>query len=115
VASGTIRNVTELTDNEWMRFALIRIREIVDRPDMTADELRIYTLATSALTGGDPVIPLHRRPPLRAVGAARSPGADAPDPTRAAARDASRLCRICGSEWPLQGRAEHVLGCPMTA
>jgi hypothetical protein len=79
-----------LTSTVWMHYALTRIRALVDRPreDMTDDELRIYTLATAALAGGEPIIPLVER-------------------------GAARLCRICGAEWPLRGHAAHVAGCPI--
>lgn len=79
-----------LTRDVWMRYALVRIRELVDKPraDMTDTELSIYTFATAALSGGEPIIPLVQR-------------------------GASRLCRVCGAEWPLRGAAEHVAGCPI--
>lgn len=86
-----------LTREVWMRYALVRIRELVDKPhaEMTETELSIYTFATAALSGGQPIIPLGT-PDLHAVGAERA-----------------RLCRVCGAEWPLRGAAEHVAGCPI--
>ncbi len=79
-----------LTTDVWMRYALVRIRELVDKPraEMSDAELSIYTFATSALSGGQPIIPLIER-------------------------GAARLCRVCGAEWPLRGAAEHVVGCPI--
>ncbi|WP_300016437.1 hypothetical protein [Pseudonocardia sp.] len=79
-----------LTTDIWMRYALVRIRELVDKPraDMTDTELSIYTFATAALSGGPPIIPLIER-------------------------GAARLCRVCGAEWPLRMPAEHVAGCPV--
>jgi hypothetical protein len=81
-----------LTTDVWMHYALTRIRAIVDKPReaMTDAELSIYTFATAALTGGEPVIPLIER-------------------------GAARLCRVCGAEWPLRGPAAHVAGCPVRA
>lgn len=86
-----------LTREIWMRYALVRIRELVDKPraEMTDTELSIYTFATAALSGGEPIIPLGA-PGLHAVGTERA-----------------RLCRVCGAEWPLRGAAEHVAGCPI--
>ncbi|GAA3219962.1 hypothetical protein GCM10017691_03840 [Pseudonocardia petroleophila] len=86
-----------LTREVWMRYALVRIQELVDKPraDMTDTELAIYTFATAALSGGQPIVPLG------------SPGLRAVEPARA------RLCRVCGAEWPLRGAAEHVAGCPI--
>lgn len=80
-----------LTTAAWMHYALVRIRELVDKPrtEMTDDELAVYALATNALTGGDPVVPLV-------------------DGRRA------RLCRVCGKQWGLRERAEHRPGCPVT-
>jgi hypothetical protein len=79
-----------LTSAVWMHYALIRIRALVDKPreDMTDEELAIYRLATAALSGGEPIIPLIQR-------------------------GASRLCRVCGAEWPLRTAAEHMVGCPI--
>jgi hypothetical protein len=75
----------------WSRYALTRIRAVVDRPreDMTDDDLTIYTLASNALAGGDPTIALF----------ARGPG--------------HRLCRICGAEWSSLMLPDHVAGCPL--
>lgn len=80
-----------LTNTVWMHYALTRIRALVDKPReaMTDDELTIYTFATAALTGGDPIIPMIER-------------------------GAARLCRVCGAEWPLREPAEHIGGCPVT-
>ena len=77
---------------EWMRYALTRIRNVVDRPreDMSEDQLTIYTFAQNALAGGDPVI--------RVV--ARGPGVC--------------LCRLCLAEWNDATSADHVHGCPMS-
>lgn len=74
-----------------MRYALVRIRELVDKPRevMTDDELSIFTFASGALAGGEPIIPLIER-------------------------GASWLCRVCGAEWPRRMPAEHVIGCPAT-
>lgn len=79
-----------LTSAVWMHYALTRIRALVDKPreEMTDDELSIYRLATAALSGGEPIIPL--------IG-----------------RGASRLCRVCGAEWPLRNPAAHMVGCPI--
>jgi hypothetical protein len=79
-----------LTSAVWMHYALTRIRALVDKPReaMTDTELSIYTFATAALTGGEPIIPLIDR-------------------------GASRLCRVCGAEWPLRTPAEHIAGCPV--
>jgi hypothetical protein len=81
----------QLTTNAWMHYALLRIRELVDKPraEMTDAELAVYALATNALTGGEPVIPLV-------------------DGRRA------RLCRVCGEQWGLRDRAAHRAGCPVT-
>jgi hypothetical protein len=79
-----------LTSAVWMHYALTRIRALVDKPrdDMTDEELAIYRLATAALCGGEPIIPLIER-------------------------GASRLCRVCGAEWPLRTAAAHMVGCPI--
>jgi len=79
-----------LTSSVWMQYALTRIRALVDKPraEMTDTELAVYTFATNALTGGEPVIPLVDG-------------------------HAARLCRICGAEWGLRAPAEHVAGCPV--
>lgn len=91
-----------LTREVWMRYALVRIQELVDKPraDMTDTELAIYTFATAALSGGQPIIPLGT-PGLRSV------------ENGSAETDRARLCRVCGAEWPLRGAAEHVAGCPI--
>jgi hypothetical protein len=75
----------------WSRYALGRIRVVVDKPreDMTDDELTVYTHAASALAGGDPTIALF----------VRGPG--------------HRLCRICGAEWSSLMPPDHVAGCPL--
>ena len=75
----------------WLKYALQRIQQLVDKPreQMSDDELIIYTFASNALAGGDPVIALF----------ARGPG--------------HRLCRICGAEWSEAREAEHVSGCPL--
>lgn len=75
----------------WTRYALQRIQQLVDRPreQMTDDQLSIYTFASNALAGGDPVIAMF----------ARGPG--------------HRLCRICGAEWNEAREGEHVSGCPL--
>ncbi|SHL18113.1 hypothetical protein SAMN05443637_12041 [Pseudonocardia thermophila] len=82
-----------LTRAAWMQYALMRIRELVDKPrsEMTDAELAVYTLANNALTGGDPVVPL------------------------ADGENASRMCRVCGERWGLKSPAAHHLGCPVTA
>ena len=82
----------EVSSQEWMRYALTRIRTLVDRPreDMSEDELSIFTFAQNALAGGDPV--------MRVI--ARGPG--------------MQLCRICLAEWNQHGLADHVHGCPMS-
>lgn len=103
-----------LTRDVWMRYALVRIRELVDKPraDMTDTELSIYTFATAALSGGEPIIPLAASS-LHSVGPR---GTAAPDDAAASSpgqRGAVRLCRVCGAEWPLRGAAEHVAGCPI--
>ena len=81
----------QLTTAAWMHYALLRIRELVDKPraEMTDAELAVYALANNALTGGDPVIPLVDG-------------------------ESARLCRVCGSRWGLRERAEHRPGCPVT-
>lgn len=81
----------QVSSEDWMRYALTRIRNLVDRPreDMSEDVLSIYTFAQNALAGGDPVMRLI----------ARGPGV--------------RLCRICLAEWNERIAADHVHGCPM--
>jgi hypothetical protein len=83
--NGTVRAA------DWMRYALRRIRTLVDRPreEMTEDELSIFTFAQNALAGGDPVIRVF----------ARGPGI--------------RMCRICLAEWNESLPADHVHGCPL--
>lgn len=83
----------QVSPQDWMRYALTRIRTHVDRPreDMSEDELSIFTFAQNALAGGDPVI--------RVIG--RGPGV--------------QLCRICLAEWHERGSADHVHGCPLSA
>lgn len=84
--------MTGRDDNpDWMRYALVRIRDLVDRPreDMSDDQLSIYTFAQNALAGGEPVI--------RLLG--RGPGV--------------HLCRICLAEWNVALPADHVHGCPL--
>ena len=75
----------------WSRYALTRIRDLVDKPraEMTDTELSIYSYAASALAGGDPVI----------TAVERGPG--------------HRLCRVCGAEWGSLMTADHVAGCPI--
>ena len=75
----------------WTTYALQRIQRLVNKPreKMTDDELSIYTFASNALAGGDPVIAMF----------ARGPG--------------HRLCRVCGAEWSEQREPEHVSGCPV--
>lgn len=82
----------QVSSDEWMRYALIRIRNLVDRPreDMSEEQHSIYTFAQNALAGGDPV--------LRLI--ARGPGV--------------HLCRICLAEWSDVMAADHVHGCPMS-
>lgn len=82
----------QISREDWMRYALIRIRTLVDRPryEMSEDELSIYTFAQNALAGGNPVMRLI----------ARGPGV--------------RLCRICLAEWSEVVAADHVHGCPMS-
>lgn len=82
----------QVSTEDWMRYALTRIRGYVDRPreDMSEDELSIFTFVQNALAGGDPV--------MRVI--ARGPG--------------MRLCRICLAEWNDLGSADHVHGCPMS-
>lgn len=83
--SATVRPV------DWLRYALQRIRTLVDRPraDMSEDELSIFTFAQNALAGGDPVIRVFER----------GPGV--------------RMCRICLAEWNEHLPADHVHGCPL--
>lgn len=80
----------EISVEAWMRYALLRIRNLVDLPRerMTEDQLTIYTFAQNALAGGEPVIRLF----------ARGPGI--------------RLCRLCLAEWNEFLPADHVQGCP---
>lgn len=75
----------------WMRYALQRIRDLVDKPreSMTDDELSVYTFAQNALAGGEPVMRLL----------ARGPGV--------------QLCRLCLAEWSAAMVADHVHGCPL--
>ncbi|MEO6702307.1 MAG: hypothetical protein ABI140_01200 [Jatrophihabitantaceae bacterium] len=77
-------------ERAWTRYALARIQALVNKPreDMTDIELSIYTHASGALAGGDPVIALF----------ARGPG--------------HRLCRVCGAEWSMLMAPEHVADCP---
>ena len=76
---------------DWMRYALHRIRTLVDRPreQLSDDELSIFTFAQNALVGGEPVIRLF----------ARGPGV--------------RMCRLCLAEWNESVSADHVHGCPL--
>jgi hypothetical protein len=76
---------------EWARYSLTRIRRLVDKPreDMTDDELSIFTFASNALAGGDPIIPNFDRGP------------------------GHRLCRVCGAEWASTMLADHISGCPV--
>lgn len=86
--------MTEQVSTEaWMRYALQRIRTVVDRPReaMSEDELTIFTFAQNALASGDPV--------MRAI--ARGPGV--------------RMCRVCLAEWNETVPADHVYGCPLSA
>jgi hypothetical protein len=75
----------------WARYALTRIQQLTDkdRDTMSDDELSVYTYASNALAGGDPVIAFF----------ARGPG--------------HRLCRVCGAEWSSVMAADHVSGCPV--
>jgi hypothetical protein len=74
----------------WLVYALTRIQQLVDIPreKMTDDQLSVYTFASNALAGGDPVIAFVDRGPGR------------------------RLCRLCLAEWSASGVADHVHGCP---
>jgi hypothetical protein len=74
----------------WLVYALTRIQRLVDLPreHMTDDQLSVYTFASNALAGGDPVIAFVDRGPGR------------------------RLCRLCLAEWSAVGVADHVHGCP---
>lgn len=82
----------ELSELTWARYALTRIRELVDksRDEMSDAEFSIFTHASTALAGGDPVIALI----------ARGPG--------------HRLCRVCGAEWGPLMNPDHVSGCPIS-
>jgi hypothetical protein len=82
--------MAEVTAQEWAAYSLTRIRKLVDKPreDMTDDELSIFTFASNALAGGDPVIATFERGP------------------------GHRLCRVCGAEWARGMNADHVSGCP---
>lgn len=82
---------TTVDEVAWMRYALTRIRLLVDKPreQMSDDELSIFTFAQNARAGGDPVI----------AAPARGPGA--------------RLCRVCLAEWTTRSSADHVHGCPL--
>jgi hypothetical protein len=75
----------------WLVYALTRIQKLVDMPreKMTDDQLSVYTFASNALAGGDPVIAFVDRGPGR------------------------RLCRLCLAEWSSSGVADHVHGCPL--
>ena len=86
------RAMTELDPQAWMRYALGQIRALVDKPraDMTSDELTIYTFASAALAGGDPVI-------------------------ASVERMGRRLCRVCGAEWAPNLPADHISGCAAAA
>jgi len=55
----------EQLERDWARYALTRIRALVDkrREDMSDTDFSIYTFASSALVGGDPVIALLARGP----------------------------------------------------
>lgn len=77
-----------LTTQNWMRFALVRIQELLDKPRaaMTDDELVAYRLATAALSGGEPVVPMSTE----------------------------RVCRVCDSRWARHEPARHGVGCPVT-
>ena len=79
-------------ERAWLRYALANIQSLVDkdRDDMTDTELSVYTFASNALAGGDPVIAFF----------ARGPG--------------HRLCRVCGAEWGPLMTPDHVSGCPVT-
>lgn len=81
----------QVSSQDWMRYALTRIRMHVNLPreDMSEDQLSIFTFAQNALAGGDPV--------MRVI--ARGPG--------------MHMCRICLAEWGQLGLADHVHGCPM--
>ena len=83
----------EQLERDWARYALTRIRALVDkrREDMSDTDFSIYTFASSALVGGDPVIALL----------ARGPG--------------HRLCRVCGAEWGALMTPDHVHGCPISS
>lgn len=81
----------EQLERIWTRYALTRIKMLVDKPrtDMSDAEFSIYTFASNALAGGDPIIALI----------VRGPG--------------HRLCRVCGAEWGPLMTADHVSGCPI--
>ena len=90
--SGRFMAAGQDLSQEWPRYALQRIQRLVNKPreQMTDDELSIYTFASNALAGGDPVIAMF----------ARGPG--------------HRLCRVCGAEWSEAREPEHVSGCPVS-
>lgn len=79
-----------LTTEEWMRYALVRIHHLVDKPrdTMSDDELTVFTFTQNALAGGEPTIRLL----------SRGPGV--------------RMCRVCLAEWSDARPADHVHGCP---
>lgn len=81
---------SQVGEAEWMRYALLRIHHLVDKPraEMSEDEFTIFTFAQNALVLGDPVIAT----PARGVGV--------------------RLCRICLAEWTFRSTPDHVHGCP---
>ncbi|TWP35601.1 hypothetical protein [Leekyejoonella antrihumi] len=74
-----------------MRYALRRIRVLVDKPRerMTEDEFTIFTFAQNALALGDPVIAVLGR------------------------GQGARLCRVCLAEWTHRTTPDHVHGCPL--
>lgn len=77
----------------WMRYALGRIRTLVDLPreKMSDEQLSVYTFAANALAGGDPVIAFVDRGP------------------------GHRLCRLCLAEWSSLMTPDHAHGCPAGA
>ena len=86
-------NVQDELTLPWLVYALTRIQRLVDLPreQMTDDQLSIYTFASNALAGGDPVIAFVDRGPGR------------------------RLCRLCLAEWTAAVGPDHVHGCPAAA
>ena len=77
-------------DPSWMRYALERIRTLVDGPreKMSEQQLSVYTFAQNAIAGGERVIRIFER----------GPGV--------------WLCRVCLAEWNVLSGPDHVYGCP---